>query len=291
MKLNAQKSKKYSSYASEKKKRKNIGVILIVVATTLIVAAFYQFLVIDLYVNKTKEMTIKEILGSADYAEVYVINREILKGETITLADVEKLTRPIDMVPDNAVLTIDELKKNVVARVGLAEKTLLTPDMLVSMDEQITDAIKNQDYDWIKVHQFLELGNYVDIHYKAPDGTDTIVASKKKILNLNGDVFAINIAESERAFINNATVKTAVSGGELYTTIYPDPENQNPAEVTYKLDKNIEEQIRKDPNIVNESAETIKDNSTASNENVNVNNNSSSNTTVNKPEFVDKGGN
>jgi len=160
--------------------------------------------------------------------------------------------------------------------------------MLIKVDEEITDPIKNQDYDWIKVHAFLQPNDYVDIHLKEKDGTDTIVASKKKILNLNGTVFAINISEEERAYINNATVKASLMEGELYTSIYPDPENQKPASVTYKLDSEIEEKIKNDPNIVKKSAESMKNNGKEESSSNTTSGSNSVKTTndVEKPNFI-----
>ena len=60
-------------------------------------------------------------------------------------------------------------------------------------------------------------------------------------------------------FINNATVRADVTGGELYLSIYPEPENQNAAEVTYVLDNTIQQAIEKDPNIVIKSADRLKE--------------------------------
>ncbi len=173
-----------------------------------------------------------------------------------------------------------------VTRINLSEKSVVTSDMLVKLDEEITDTIKDQDYDWIDVHAFLKLNDYVDIHYKELDGTDTIVAAKKKIKNLNGNIFSMDISEEERAYINNATVKAAVTKGTLYTTIYPDPQNQGVAKVTYKLDKAIEEKIKNDPNIVSNAAEEIKKGSNTEEKKSESSSDNINSTTTDKPYFI-----
>lgn len=291
MKLGS-KNKKYVSYTEEKKKNKSLKYLLVGIVTASITASVYQFVIVDYYCEKTKETTIKQLTNSdSEYVQAFVLNKNLDKGAPITVQDFTVTTRSIDIVPGTYVTDVSQLE-GMVAKIPLSEKSIVTSDMFVKMEEEITDTIKNQDYSWITVHSFLKLDDYIDIHYKELDGTDTIVVAKKKVINLNGKVFAIDISEEERAYINNATVKTAISGGELYTSIYPDPENQNAAKVTYKLDKEIEEKIKNNPNIVNQSVDKIKENTgdsntTQKNDDVNANiNTSSEKVTVSKPEFI-----
>lgn len=262
MKLGGAK-KKYNSYASDKKKKKNLKVISITIGAVISVVLIYQYLVMPYYGNQVRNNTIAELTASeGDYVKVLVLNKDIEKGSEINVnEDIIEITQNSKLIPTNYIESTSNLSE-LVTRIKLSANTVLSQDMVVKMEEQITDPIKNQDYDWIKVHAFLKQGDYVDIHFREKDGTDTIVASKKKIINLNGRIFAINHDEKERAYINNATVKASLVGGELYTSIYPDPENQNAAKVTYVMDKEIEEKIKKDPNIVKESVESIKNTNT-----------------------------
>ena len=285
MRLGAKK-KKYTSYSQEKKRKKNLNLVIVGALSVTLTVSVYQLWVIDYYKAKVREETINELTSTeSEFVQGYILNKPIEKGNRITAEDVEKVTRTKDIIPSDYIQDISQLQ-GMVARISLGENTILSSDMIVNMEEEITDSIKNQDYDWITVHEFLEQDQYVDIHYKEIDGTDTIVAAKKKILRLNGSVFAINISETERAYINNATVKTSIAGGELYTSIYPDPENQKAATVTYKLDREIEEQIKQDPNIVNEAAQKIKANLGDTILDDEVSNTTSTNNVVKKPEFI-----
>lgn len=289
MKLGTKK-KKYTSYSEEKKNDKAKQLIAVGLITTGLTVATYQFIVLDKYKSYIREATIKEMTSAdSNYAQAYVINAPIEKGATIASENLVRINRTLDIVPEGYIQDISEIEGKV-TRIALGPQTILTKEMIVSMEEEITDSVKNQDYSYIKVHTFLELGDYVDIHYKAVDGTDTIVSSKKNILDFSGTIFSINISEEERAYINNATVKAAISGGELYTTIYPDPENQNPAIVTYKLDSEIEELIKNDPNIINNSAEKLNDNANDVSNADSVDElytYSEQTITLNKPEFIE----
>lgn len=288
MKLGDKKSK-YTSYTSEKKKKAGLKVAAIAVGSALVVGGVYQFVVMDYYGNKVREETTAELTGSnGEYVQAYILNKDIVKGAAITKEDISQITQNSKLVP-TAYVTDPSKLEGMVTRINLSANSVVTNDMIVKLDEEITDSIKDQDYDWIDVHAFLKLDNYVDIHYKELDGTDTIVASKKKIKNLNGNIFSMDITEEERAYINNATVKAAVTKGTLYTTIYPDPENQGAAKVTYKLDKAIEEKIKDDPNIVKDAADEIKKdgNSDSNNEDKNSKSSASNSTiTEGKPQFL-----
>lgn len=253
-------NKKYGSYADKKKRSAALKVGAIILGTTISVVGIYQFVILDYYGNRVRENTIEELTNKeSGFVKTYRLTKDITEGtkfEDETL--LEEITQNSSVVPETCIKNKSDVK-DLVSRIELKKNTIVTYDMLIDMEEQITDEIKNSDFNWIRIHTFLQQGDYVDIHYKEMDGTDTIVASKKKVTNLSGNTFSTNISELERAYINNATVRADVTGGELYLSIYPEPENQNAAEVTYVLDNTIQQAIEKDPNIVIKSADRLKE--------------------------------
>ena len=278
------KNKKYGSYADKKKRNNYLKVGAIILGTSFCVAGIYQFVILDFYGRKVREETIAQMTSDdSGYVQVYELTKDLNKGDAIDATILKQVTRIRSDVPATYIDS-PEKAKDMAARINLSQNTILTNDMIIDMEEQITDAIKNQDYNWIRVHAFLEVGNFVDIHYKELDGTDTIVASKKKITKLSGNTFAIDRTELEGEYINNSTVRAAVTGGELYTTIYPDPENQNPAEVTYVLDRTIQQEIEKNPEVINKSAKTL-----AKNAGKGVKVDSTKSVTQDKPNFAEGG--
>lgn len=277
--------KKYGSYSEKKKRNQAIKVGAIVVITTLCVSGIYQFIVLDFYGKRVRENTIAELTNKdGGYITTYVLNKDIGQGKEIKAEDLTQITQNKDMVPDSCITDLKQLK-DMVTRIELKKKSVPTLDMFNNKDDQITDEVKNQDFNWIRMHAFLEVDNYVDIHYKEKDGTDYVVAAKKKIINLSGNTFSTNITDEERPLINNATVRADVTGGTLYLTIYPEPQNQDAARVTYVLDKNIQEKIESQPEIVQKSAQSLaKKNNTSTSYNTNTSSNSSTQNanTVNK---------
>ena len=252
-------SRKYggSSYADKKKRNRYLKLGGLVLVTVAIVVGAYQFFILKIYAREVRESTITEITSdNSGYVTAYILTDEVKQGDPIDEKLLSRVEKESSQVPDNCIKDLSSLK-NTVARIHLSKNTVITGDMLIDMQQEISDVVKNQDFNWIKIHAFLEKGNYVDIHYKQLDGTDNVVAAKKKVINLSGSIFSTNITDLEREYINNATVRAAVTGGELYTTIYPDPENQNPAEVTYALDRTIQAAIDKDSSIINKSEKTL----------------------------------
>lgn len=252
------KKSKYGSYSEKKKRNQAIKVGAIVICTTLCVSGIYQFVVFDFYGKRVRENTIAELTNKeGGYVTTYVLNKDIGQGVEITSEDLVPITQNKDMVPDSCITDVEQLK-DMVTRIELKKKSVPTLEMLNNKDDKITNEIKNQDFNWIRMHTFMQINDYVDIHYKEVDGTDYVVAAKKKVINLSGNTFSSNITDEERNLINNATVRADVTGGIMYLTIYPEPESQEPASVTYILDKNIQQKIDKEPTIVQQSAKSLE---------------------------------
>lgn len=295
MKLNSKAAKESRKLGEPRKKRKmkgiliNIGLVLLGAVLTI---AMYECVVLQYIKDKERQETIKKMTDSnSEYVQAWRLNKEIGKGKPIDIDnDLEQITVSNAGVPKDYIQDKKKMKE-LVARIGLTENTIISEEMLVDMEQAIQDSTKNQDYDWIKVHSFVKQDDYVDIHYKKPDGTDYIVASKKKLINLTGSVFSINLEdEDERALINNATVAAAISEGTLYTSLYPDPENQVKADVTYRLNDEIKRMIDKDSSVLSNAKEKLK-NSSNSNTTATKSSTSKSNTektTGQAPSAVDQ---
>lgn len=260
------------------KKKGFLNGIVVAVILIIVVIVIYQLLIIPRIKQKTKEKTLANLKETKSY--VYVLNKNIAKGEEIDInKDCKIAYLDKDAIPDNVISPANASKfKNMVTRINLDKKTNLTADMLVKLNEEITSDLKNQDYTDIILSKNLKVGDYIDIRYKHKDGTDDVVVAKKKVLGLNGQTVIFNILENERRYKNNATVSASLSGGTLYTTIYPDPQNQEAAKITYSIDDNVKKLIDSNPNVVKQASDTL----TQRNQSQDVNN-------TNKPQF--SGGN
>ncbi|HAN10651.1 MAG TPA: hypothetical protein DCP90_08590 [Clostridiales bacterium] len=101
------------------------------------------------------------------------------------------------------------------------------------VNKTITDDERIQDYDIIKLPSNLKIGDYVDVRIKNITSIDTIVLTKKEVLELNSGSVWFKINEEERNLMNKAIAEMNTERSILYTTIYINPEKQKQAEVGY----------------------------------------------------------
>lgn len=183
--------------------------------------------------------------------KIYVAKDEIPQGKVIEQGDYYEKTVPSSYASNGE--SGELLGK--VARININKNQQILNNMVTENENFVTDDLRKQDYSSILLNTNLEVGQYVDIRLKKKDGTDYVVASKKQIIDLNGKTIVLLIKEKERRLLNNAIVYASVTGSQLYTTIYIDPENQPAAKITYELDSNIDLEIEKNASIL-ETAES-----------------------------------
>jgi hypothetical protein len=223
---------------------KGIGIGLLI---TIGVTIYFVFFKIPSEV-RTAEKKMQSTYGEK-YMDVKYLNKEIIKGDPIKDEDLVTKSVPVELVPEELKVK-PAVYKGMVARVTLSQNTMLTSTLVVSMDKVITDDIKTQDYSHVKLLTGLLKDDFVDVRIRRKDGTDDIVLSKKQVIDINGGIIIWNISETERAYFNSATVEAQLTQGELYTTKYPDPQNQKEAIVTYKPNTKILEMIKENEDIV-----------------------------------------
>lgn len=254
---------------------KGIGIGLLV---TLIVIVMYQFLIIP-KVKENEKIMVMNDLKKSESQNLYAVKPDKLEqGHIITESDLKPVRLPQELTPKDSIINESNLIGKVL-RMNVSKNNILTKSIVTDTDDRLTDDLRKQDYDHIILNYNLKLGDYVDIRIRYKDGSDFRVATKKKILNLNGTKAVYQITEDEREFINNATVKAAINGGVLYTTIYKDPENQPPADVNYVLDDSIKDLIKSNPGVVKNAQDQLRGNVKPVQNNNSTNGQQSSNNT------------
>lgn len=157
--------------------------------------------------------------------DVVVCKRDIIQGEVIT-DDMVKIAKNINKntIPNDA-------KKSVAEVVGCVAKYNIAANIPV-LGSMITDEIesadlRSQELNSVLMPSDLDIGDYVDIRVMFPNGTDYIVLAQKRIENIAGTTFWINLAEDERLLLNSATVDSYLNqGSKLYATKYTDAVSQ-----------------------------------------------------------------
>ena len=180
---------------------------------------------------------------------VVVCKRDIIQGEVITedmVNVVEKINK--NTVPNRALTSKDQVVGSV-AKYNIAANVPVLDTMFTS--EIVAADIRSQEVNTVLMPTDLNTDDYVDIRIMFPNGTDYVVLAQKKIENIVGSTFWMNVAEDERLLLNSAIVDSYLNqGSKLYATKYTDATSQtNLSEeatttakgyVTEEIDKELE---------------------------------------------------
>lgn len=180
---------------------------------------------------------------------VVVCKRDIIQGEVITedmVNVVDKINK--NTVPNGALTSKDQVVGSV-AKYNIAANVPVLDTMFTS--EIVAADIRSQEVNTVLMPTDLNTDDYVDIRIMFPNGTDYVVLAQKKIENIVGSTFWINIGEDERLLLNSAIVDSYLNqGSKLYATKYTDATSQtNLSEeatttakgyVTEEIDKELE---------------------------------------------------
>jgi len=129
----------------------------------------------------------------------------------------------------------------VLARVNMNANTVITQQLVVQSDEQITDDTRQEEYNVVVLPMDLMTSDYVDIRLMTPNGQNFVVVSKVQVEipeNADGtyvaDTIKVNLREDEILAMSSAIVEASgIEGAKLYAVKYVDPAMQNDAYTTY----------------------------------------------------------
>ena len=219
---------------------------LLGVLITLVIAGIIIFILL------LKMKSLKTAQTTA-YSNVYVVTSDIKSGENIQGKIVSKKIENTG-VPNNAITNsnlADNVSDKSVAKINLTKGTVLTPEMLSSSTESITNDVRVQEYNMIVLPSKLEQGDFIDVRLRLPNGEDYIVISKKQVKQASEDTIWINVSEDEILTMSNAIVEAYImKGSELYATTYTEAGNQEKSTSTYPVSYEVLKLIESDSNIV-----------------------------------------
>jgi len=226
-----------------------IGVILIGLI------AYYQFFRIPAVERTAREAALLETdVKNGTEVDVFVVRDNIEQGKKLDLSKlkVDMVKISTDILPADVVKSREALQ-NKIAKIDIPKNTIILQSMLVAYDSVVTSDLRRQDFSNIRLPYNLVKGDYVDVRIKRLDGSDDIVLSKKEILDVAGTTICVNINESERQLLNEASVEAKIKRAELYATLYIDAQNQPPAATTYRPDEKILTMIKQNPDMVDQA--------------------------------------
>ena len=179
--------------------------------------------------------------------DVVVCKRDIIQGEVIT-NDMVTIAKNINKntVTNGAAKSTNEVVGSV-AKYNIAENVPVLSSMVTS--EIVAADVRSQEINTVLMPTDLNIGDYVDIRIMFPNGTDYVVLAQKKVENIIGKTFWINMAEDERLLLSSATVDSYLNqGSKLYATKYTDATSQTnlSEEATTTAKGYVSEEIEKE---------------------------------------------
>ena len=249
-------------------RKANNSFLLGILITLLITGIIIAFLIFQIS-NLNKEM--KDI--EAEKVSAYVVADTIKSGETldesklvfdeITLGgvDTSNLVTTLNMETVLDPTTGNEIDVYTQkAKVDLNPGTVLTNDLLYE-DEALTSDVRTQEYNVIIPQSQLQMGEYIDVRLRLPDGQDLIVVSHKQVTipefedgTLSTNNILMDLTEEEILMMSCAIVESyQMQGSMLYATKYVEPGIQEAATPTYLPNDVTITLIHNDPNIVQEA--------------------------------------
>ena len=221
-----------------------------VLVTLLITGSIIAMLFIQLNKLQTQIKT-----QEANSKNVYVVSKNINSGETVTLSGLKQVSVITDAIPADA-LTSSSITENTIAKIDLKAGTVVTTAMVAESDDQTTKDVRVQEYNMIVLPSQIKNEDYIDIRLRMPNGTDYIVASKKKveIPTIDGvesaNTIRVKMNEEEILTMSSAIVEAYwATGSVLYATTYAEPGMQEQATPTYLASNSVIELMNNDPNI------------------------------------------
>ena len=189
-------------------------------------------------------------------AGIYVKSGEEITSDMVESVEIPVQTETTDFIPSKMKSSTGELRdisfdNGYKSKLDLAGGTILTYSMLYEGDET-PNSLRYVEYNMITMPTILDMGSYIDIRLRLPNGQDLIVVSKKEIVNLYDQTIGLNLTEEEILILNSAIVEAYIMKGsaELYMTTYVEPGLQEAAIYTYMPTNEVITLINMDENIV-----------------------------------------
>ena len=199
-----------------------------------------------------KMKSLQAVKASAT-SNVYVVVSDIKSGESLQgkaiIKQVESTAVPANSITDaNSGRYIND---KTVAKINLASGTVVTSEMISSSSESNGNDVRIQEYNMIVLPSRLEVGDFLDIRLRLPNGEDYIVISKKEVKQASEDTIWLKVTEDEILTMSNAIVEAYImKGSKLYATTYTEAGNQTKSTPTYPVSYEVLKLIETNPNIV-----------------------------------------
>lgn len=231
-----------------------LGIVIgLLIGAVIIVFLFLQLTNLQKQIEADKQAT----------RTVYVLSSNVKSGDKIDSSMLVQKQVLQDVIPTDYI-SLSDITENTISKLDLTKGSVLSRTLITESNEKITDDLREQEFNMIVLPQQLDIGAYVDVRLRLPNGQDYIVVSKKCVNNITEDTIWMNLYEDEILAMSNAIVEAyKMTGAKLYATTYVEPGNQGSAIPTYMPSAEVINLINSDKNIKEEAKRALAERYTA----------------------------
>ena len=229
--------------------------ILGVLITVLIMGIIVAFLVFQI-----SQMKKAEKAREASSRLVYALISDVKSGDIISKDNMKAVTVDGSAAPTDPIDT-SYITESTAAKIDLTAGTVLAASMVQDSEEKLTDDLRLQEYNMIKLFSGIQSDSFIDIRLRMPSGLDYIVISKKRVQipeSSAENTMWIKLTEDEILTLDSAIVENyMVEGSMLYTAQYVEAGMQASATPTYIPKQEIVNLITQNPNVAKEAGQAV----------------------------------
>ena len=215
------------------------------------VGAFAGYCKVQEQAMEEKYLEAKERLDGQTRGEVYIVNKDKHKGDTLSENDYsicEVFTNSEEEMPLAASVAQDMNGK--ILRLNMKEGSILSADLLDN--HQVTDDVRLQEISWVELNEEILDGSIIVIRIVYPNGEDYIVLGHKRIEKRVENTIYLNVTEEEILLMASAKVDCEkYDGSRTYGILYV-KDYQEAAVKNYPANEYVCSLSDWDPNIVKE---------------------------------------
>jgi hypothetical protein len=202
-----------------------------IISLCIICTAAIMYVFLALYNNALPEIAVNAGSSNALQNQTVLIARAkltIKQGELLDVSRVEMVEVPVELSPQNAVISFSMLN-NMRAKREISEKDFLNTADLIPKEAAYEEGDRLIEHNFAEgaVPAVVSEGSAVDIKLFVKGREDCVVISKAFVISRNGNLLAFYLDGTEQEYIKEAAVE-----GMLFAVQYIDT-SQKESEVTY----------------------------------------------------------
>ncbi|WXR61389.1 hypothetical protein WG909_13955 [Peptostreptococcaceae bacterium AGR-M142] len=233
-----------------------------------------NYIIFKKYILPYQKQEVINLYLKQNTIKIPVLNTDLRLGDSISMEDIDFVYVKRDIVPNNLIdLSKINLSKNYKAVMNIPKNTVILNDFFKTayLDQDILQSSRLVEIDYLDLsYSNLNKGDFIDIRIEEKPDTknddivntngynNSIVLSKKKILEFDEDRMILKLNEEEIQNLGCAVYQMANYSSYIYFTKYVNPQTQDKAKITYQGSDQLKAIIEKDRLAVKKSEDELR---------------------------------